>query len=132
VEGPHVEYCNQRNLPIQNSEISRSFILRTMDFADGDTLCCLIVTSKLFYNKQMPAIAFRQWLLKKAQIDKYIELAAVRELIFAKVQGPVGVIIYRLTNKEEQNLKNEMCHIVYAELNYPKTDGVACPNNDSI
>jgi len=111
VGGSHIEYCKQRNLPILNEEISRSFILRTKDFADEDTCCCLIVTSKLFYNMKSPAVVFRRWLLEKAKVDKYIELAAVRELIFTKARGPAGVIMYRFTDNKEQNRKNEMCHL---------------------
>lgn len=111
VSGSHIEYCQKRNLPVQNWEISRSFILRTRDFADEDTCCCLIVTSKLFYNMKSPALDFRHWLLEKTKIDKYIELAAVRELIFTKARGPAGVIIYRFTDKKEQSIKNEMCHL---------------------
>jgi len=111
VGGSHIEYCQQRNLPVQNEEISRSFILRTKDFTDEDTCCCLIVTSKLFYNMKSPAVNFRHWLLEKTKVDKYIELAAVRELIFTKARGSAGVIIYRFTDNNEQSQKNEMCHL---------------------
>ena len=111
VDGPHVKYCKDRNLPLQGKEISRSFVLRTKDFADSDTCCCLIVTSKLFYNTKSPSVEFRRWLLEKAQFRKYIELAAVRELIFAKVRGPAGVLIYRFYDSVDDNRKNQLCHL---------------------
>ncbi len=111
VNGPHVKYCKDRNLPLQDNEISRSFVLRTHDFADFDTCCCLIVTSKLLYNTKSPSVEFRRWLLEKAQFRKYIELAAVRELIFAKVRGPAGVLIYRFHDSVEDNKKNQLCHL---------------------
>jgi hypothetical protein len=111
VSGEHVRYCLDRELPIQNNEISRSFVLRTKDFANEDTCCCLIVTSKLFYNTQAPARDFRKWLLEKAKIHKYIELAAVRELIFTKVRGPAGVITYAFNSDQKQNEIHEMTHL---------------------
>ncbi|MDR1320815.1 MAG: N-6 DNA methylase [Gracilibacteraceae bacterium] len=110
-DGLHVKYCTDRKLPKQNNEISRSFVLRTKDFAASDTCCCLIVTSKLFYNTKTPAGDFRKWLLEESKINKYIELAAVRELIFAKARGPAGVIIYNFNSDKKQNALNEISHL---------------------
>jgi hypothetical protein len=111
VSGLHEQYCQDRNLPIQEREISRSFVLRAKDFSNENTCCCLIVTSKLFYNKKSPAVCFREWLLVNAKIERYIELAAVRELIFSKVRGPAGVIIYRFSDDRKANEVNELCHL---------------------
>jgi hypothetical protein len=111
VEGLHVKYCEERNLPIQEKEISRSFVLRTKDFAAPNTCCCLIVTSKLFYNTKSSSVDFRKWLLEKTRVKKYIELAAVRELIFAKARGPAGVIVYQFNDNDEENKKHEVCHL---------------------
>lgn len=111
VGGLHEKYCVERKLPVQGKEISRSFVLRTKDFATSNTCCCLIVTSKLFYNTKSSSVDFRKWLLEKAKVNKYIELAAVRELIFTKVRGPAGVVIYQFSDNEEENIKNEICHL---------------------
>jgi hypothetical protein len=108
---PHIDYCNKNGLPIQNNEIARSFIERTKDFANRNTECCLIVTSKLFYNSQIPAKEFREWFLKKAKVIKYVELAAVRELIFQKARGPAAIVFYKFNNSESQNRQNEICHL---------------------
>jgi hypothetical protein len=111
VEGPHEKYCEERKLPIQGKEISRSFVLRTKDFAAPNTCCCLIVTSKLFYNTKSSSVDFRKWLLEKTRVNKYIELAAVRELIFTKARGPAGVVVYQFNDNDEENKKNEVCHL---------------------
>lgn len=111
ISGLHEKYCRDKGLPIQGKEISRSFVLRTKDFSHANTCCCLIVTSKLFYNKKSSSVDFRKWLLVNSKIDKYIELAAVRELIFTKVRGPAGVIIYRFSADNKVNLANELCHL---------------------
>lgn len=111
VEGLHESYCEIRKLPIQGKEISRSFILRTKDFSTSNTCCCLIVTSKLFYNTKSSSVDFRKWLLEKAKVNKYIELAAVRELIFTKVRGPAGVVVYQFNDNIVSNKRNEICHL---------------------
>ena len=111
VDGLHIEYCNERQVPKQNNEISRSFVLRTKDFSTEKTCCCLIVSSKLFYNTKSPAKKFRLWMLKKTKIHKYIELAAVREFIFSKVRGPAGIVIYSFNTEQQENEKNEISHL---------------------
>jgi len=111
VDGLHIKYCRDRNLPLQGKEISRSFVLRTKDFADSDTCCCLIVTSKLLYNTKSPSVEFRRWLLEKAKFRKYIELAAVRELIFNQARGPAGVLIYQFHDSVIDNMRNQLCHL---------------------
>lgn len=111
VAGQHEVYCRDNNLPICRKEISRSFVLRVKDFSAANTCCCLIVTSKLFYNKLSPAVDFRKWLLMKTKISKYIETAPVRELLFSSAVGPAGIIVCQFNESVEENIKNEICHI---------------------
>lgn len=111
VEGLHEEYCEKQRLPIQGKEISRSFVLRTKDFSTTSTCCCLIVTSKLFYNTKSSSVDFRKWLLGRTKVNTYIELAAVRELIFAKARGPAGIMVYQFDDNLDSNKKNEICHL---------------------
>ena len=110
-DGPHIAYCKKNKLPIHRNEISRSFVLRAKDFVKQDACCCMIVTSKLLYNTERPAKNFRKWLLEETKVIKYIELAAVRELIFQKVKGPAGVIIYSPNSEKEKAIENELCHL---------------------
>lgn len=106
---PHIDYCLENKLPLQNNEIARSFIERTKDFSNEETLCCMVVTSKLFYNSQDSARHFREWLLTHASIGKFIELAAVRELIFKKARGPAAILFYRF--RDVGNESNSITHI---------------------
>lgn len=75
--GLHVDYCEKNKYKQQNNEIARSFIYRTKDFCHDKTKCCLIVTSKIFYNLKIPAVGFRNWFLTNSKIIKFIELSAV-------------------------------------------------------
>lgn len=111
-DSPHLDYCKDHDYELQNNEIARSFIYRTKDFSHSQTKCCFIVTSKIFYNSQSPAINFRKWLLKNSQIMKFIELSPVRELIFQNANGPASVIFYSFTESTEENLENDLSHLV--------------------
>lgn len=108
----HIDYCRDNDYELQNNEIARSFIYRTKDFSHAQTKCCLIVTSKIFYNSQSKAMKFREWLLKKSKIMKFIELSPVRELIFQNAKGPASVIFYTFTENIEENLENDFSHLV--------------------
>jgi hypothetical protein len=110
--GLHIDYCKQHSYPQQNNEIARSFIYRTKDFCHEKTKCCLIVTSKIFYNMQLPAVKFRKWLLYNSRVIKFIELSAVRELIFQKARGPASVVFYNFSDDIQDNLQNDIDHIV--------------------
>lgn len=111
IKGKHIEYCKENKIPQIGNEIARSFIARTKDFSNKNTQCCLIVTSKIFYNKKNPSIAFRKKLLNNCIIQKYIELSPVRKLIFNKAIGPAGIIFYKNHYGERKNIENEMLHI---------------------
>src|SRR5699024_7515467 len=104
----HLDYCIKHNIPQHYKEISRSFLARTKDFSTRNTQCCLIVTSKLFYNSQKKAKEFREWLLSNAAISRFIELAPVRNLIFENAKGPAAVLFYSFNELqiEENNIEH--------------------------
>jgi len=110
--GLHIGYCERNQYELHNNEIARSFIYRTKDFCHDKTKCCLIVTSKIFYNLQSPAVKFRKWFLTNAKIIKFIELSAVRELIFQKARGPASVVFYTFSEEKENAYANDINHLV--------------------
>jgi len=110
--GLHIDYCKKKGYKNQNNEIARSFVYRTKDLSHGKTKCCLIVTSKIFYNMKSSAADFRKWLLVKTRILKFIELSAVREMIFKNARGPAAVVFYTFSDDKEANLQNDITHIV--------------------
>lgn len=108
-EGLHIRYCKENKIPMQRFEISRSFMAKVKDYSSEKTLCALVVPSKLFYNKQLPAVKFRKWLLETNEIYKFIEMSSVRELIFKKADAPAVVIMYKPLGKD--CLNHEMVYI---------------------
>jgi len=107
--GLHMEYCKKNNIPQQRQEISRSFIAKVKDYCDEETICSLVVPSKLFYNQQKPAVDFRKLLLRKCEIQQIVELSSVRTLIFKKADAPAAILMFK--HKESNCLNHKMVHI---------------------
>lgn len=106
-----MQYCRMNNKPNQNREISRSFVYKVEEFCNSNTVCCLILPSKLLYNNKLPAVEFRKLLLTSAKIVKIIELSSVRKLVFKNADAPAVIIVYRYDNSEY--LKNRITHISF-------------------
>lgn len=108
-EGLHLQYCDKNKIPQYRQEISRSFIAKVKEYSNEDTICCLIVPSKLFYNQKKPAIEFRKLLLLKCEILQIVELSSVRSLIFKKADAPAAILMFK--NSKENCLNNKMLHL---------------------
>lgn len=111
VKGKHIEYCEKKNLPHQRAEISRSFVFKAKELCNENTKCCLVLPSKLLYNKERPAIKTRNILLKDTKIDKIVEMSAVRKLIFKNATAPSFIIIFKKNN--EEYLKNNIEYVSF-------------------
>src|SRR5690606_6189272 len=95
-KGPHIEYARKKEVPNHRNEISRTFIARAEDFTHPDSWVCLVVTSKILYNKGKQAEEFRQkFLLDKLELVEVLELSTVRKDIFKRAVGPAAVLTYR-------------------------------------
>ncbi|KOY65376.1 HsdM family class I SAM-dependent methyltransferase [Clostridium sporogenes] len=108
-EGLHLQYCDKNKIPQYRQEISRSFIAKVKEYSNEDTICCLIVPSKLFYNQKKPAIEFRKLLLLKCEILQIVELSSVRSLIFKKADAPAAILMFK--NSMENCLSHKMLHL---------------------
>ncbi|OEF97778.1 HsdM family class I SAM-dependent methyltransferase [Desulfuribacillus alkaliarsenatis] len=106
--GLHIEYCKKRGYEDkqQNNEISRSFVFRARDFCDENTVCCLILHSKLLYNQKLPARNFRRFLLEETKIKNIIEMSSVRKLVFENTKAPAAIVAFKYNN--DNNLKNKI------------------------
>lgn len=103
--GLHMLYCKAKGYTNkqQNNEISRSFVFRAKDFCTKDTICCFILNSKLLYNQKNPAVNFRKFLLKEAEIQNIIELSSVRKLIFKNAKAPAAIITFKYNGQNNLN-----------------------------
>lgn len=107
--GLHLKYCNDNDIKVQRHEISRSFIAKVKDYSTENTVCALVVPSKIFYNQQLPALEFRKNLLLTSKILKFVELSSVRKLIFKKADAPAAVLLYQYST--DNCLNHNMIHV---------------------
>lgn len=105
----HQEFCQKRRLPIQNKEISRSFIFKVKEICKEKTTCCLVLPSSLLYNLEKPAKETRRILLEQIKIEKIIEMSPVRKLIFEKAVAPTFCMFFKKDKTEY--LKNKIEYI---------------------
>lgn len=107
----HMQYCRKNDKPNQNREISRSFVYKVEEFCASETVCCLVLPSKLLYNNKLPAAEFRKFLLTSAKIEKIIELSSVRKLVFKNADAPAMIIMFK--HDKSEYLKNRITHISF-------------------
>lgn len=99
----HVRYCNENGLPQQNEEISRSFLYKVREYCNQDTKCCLILPSKLFYNRENPARECRRYLLEHMQITSLLEMSSVVDGLFENADAPAAVLSFRYQDNVDVN-----------------------------
>lgn len=121
-EGNHIKYCKQNGLKLHQNEVSQSFIYRTKNFSSVNTICSLLVTSKLLYNKQQPAKDFRKYLLLSCKIHSVTELATVRKILFKQAIGPACIISYTFSDSDNttENINHTINHITIKPNNVLK------------
>lgn len=103
--GLHMSYCKAKgytNMQL-NNEIGRSFVFRAKDFCTVNTTCCFILHSKLLYTQKEPAVRFRKFLLKEAEICNIVELSSVRKLVFENADAPATIITFRYNGQSNLN-----------------------------
>lgn len=89
----HNEYVKDNEDKISDFQIAQSFVVRTKDFCDKNTNCALIITSKILYNSG--AKKFRDFFIKDYQLQRVLELSAVRKQIFTKAIGPAAILFFK-------------------------------------
>ena len=128
LQGKHIEYCKEKNLPVLNKEISRSFIFKVKELCSTNTRCCLVIPSSLWYKTLSPAVETRKILLEETKIEKIIEMSAVRKLIFKNAIAPASVIIFKKDNTEyiKNNIAATRSNIRYAASNIASITSGSC------
>lgn len=94
--GSHLEYCARKGVPHQYNEICRSFMALAEEFSKPSTIVCLIISSKILYNKSGDAPVFRRnFLLNRFELLEVLELSTVRRYLFKSAIGPAAIVTYR-------------------------------------
>lgn len=105
----HKKYLKDNNLLkiISDYQLAQSFTIRTKDFSNERTKCCLIITSKAIYN--IHAEGFRQYFLENFYLTKCFDLSPVRWLIFEGKGNPAMVLQFQYSH-QKNTLDNIVLH----------------------
>ncbi len=111
----HVDWLKRHKKVTGRYEIAQSYLLRSKDFMNTNTISTLIVTSTIFYNISKTTKAFKNEFLTSVCLNTFFDLSPVRRLVFegeklkvdknGKIKkehysNPAAVIIYRLSKDE--------------------------------
>lgn len=109
--GKHMDYCREHEyLPyMQNNDTCRAFILRSKDFCNESSTCCLVLHSKMLYMQKKTSKRFRNYLLTNTKIKSLVELSSVRELVFKNADAPAVILTYNFSDENQE--KNRFEHI---------------------
>lgn len=106
----HLDWLKSNNKVTGRFEIAQSFLLRSKDFMQPNTISSLIVTSTIFYNISSTTKAFKKEFLTKYCIKSFFDLSPVRRMVFEEKDSPCTIVIYQLSINNK-HLKNTIDHI---------------------
>ncbi len=88
-------YCRDRDIKLPDGEISGAFLSKVLEMGDEDTVCSMVIPSKMLYKRKTPSVSFRENLLKDIQLNQVLELSAVRKQIFKGATAPAAVLSFQ-------------------------------------
>ncbi len=98
----HLNWINSSNIYSKNVtgaiEIAQSFLLRTKELMQPQTVVSLIVTSTIFYNVSTTTREFKNLFLKQYCISNFFDLSAVRQSLFEQQTSPASIVFYQLAD----------------------------------
>lgn len=99
----HTKWLKENNKTVGRFEIAQSFLLRTKEFMQDDTISSLVVTSTIFYNVSSTTKEFKRDFLTSFNLTNFLDLSPVRRLIFEKKSSPATVVTYKLSQNKDYN-----------------------------
>lgn len=106
----HLDWLKSNKKVTGRFEIAQSFLLRSKDFMQPNTISSLIVTSTIFYNISSTTKSFKKEFLTKYCIKSFFDLSPVRRMVFEEKDSPCSIVTYQLSDND-QYLRNTIDHI---------------------
>lgn len=106
----------------KTDEISKDFIFKLSDYLKEDSICSLVLPSKLLYNHGDSFKELRTFLLTENLLKEVLDLSPLRKEIFKNANAPAVILTYqKATEKLDETLVSEFTHIslkpnIYFEL----------------
>jgi hypothetical protein len=121
-DSPYLDYIKRRSkkektvIKIADKQFAPAFLLRLSDFCSTNTICAVVVNSKILYNQD--AHLFRAYYLKNFFIDRVFEMSPIRKDVFngndrssKGAIAPAAVLFYRHAKDGQITNDNEVTHV---------------------
>lgn len=122
-------YCSERNIKLQEGEISIAFLAKVQEIGDENTECSLVIPSKILYKGKKPSCDFRSMLLSNVTMQQVLELSAVRKQIFKEAIAPAAVLSYKC---QKADIRHKIEYISLKPNPYLKQFGIIMIEPDDI
>jgi len=90
-----VHWCQARGEAIPNKQIATAFIWKASDHVAKDGRICFVLPHGVLFNHSDKAIEFQAAWVKRNAIERVINLADLRRILFEKAIHPAIVVSYR-------------------------------------
>ena len=90
------EFLRRRDIKAPDKQMAHAFLWRADEMLNDDGALGLVLPAKSFlHNRTGPAIAARQRVFAKLEVDTIVDLSPVRRVLFASAASPACVLIAR-------------------------------------
>lgn len=106
----------------KRKELSQDFVFQLSEYLQEESICSLVLPSKLLYNHQNSFKKLREFLPTENLLTEILELSPVRKEVFKNAKAPAIMITYQKSLKNlNQTLENNFTHLslkpnIYFEL----------------
>ena len=111
---PAGKWCSSHSLPIPDKQIAAAFAWKAARHISAGGKVCFLLPHGILFNHSTTAITFQTAWVKAHEIERVINLADLRFLLFEKAIHPAIVVSYR------QHVPNDAYHTI--EYWTPKAD----------
>ena len=92
---PAGKWCSSQSRPIPDKQIAAAFAWKAAGHVSADGKVCLLLPHGVLFNHSPTAISFQTAWVKSHEIERVINLADLRFLLFEKAIHPAIVVSYR-------------------------------------
>lgn len=108
-----IAWCERENLPIPQKQIAHAFMWKAPRHAGEDGRICLLLPSIVFLGQ---TDGFQKEWLQQFAVERVIQLADMRFILFATAIRPAVMVLYRSTPPIAEEITHESPTTEYAEL----------------
>jgi type I restriction-modification system DNA methylase subunit len=103
-----IDWCEKRNLPVGDEELSQAFIWKTLDLLQDEGYAGLLVSTGVFFKHQGNSVAFRKRWLLECRLVEIVNFAHVRDVFFPAGIAPFALIFFQKNSSVAPRNSNQL------------------------